>query len=269
MSNYIKQIELVQNGKTDLIDIGTPHLVEITWSDLNKIKSNNKLVPGSWYRITDYYCTTTISGTTAANNQFDIVTLAVSENTLSNECRAMKSKTNATANSYFSSANLDAWKIWYCFDNNATKYTWTKTDGKGVIYRMIDEHGNDCPYDFKNIKFNNKFTFNNSTNNTDRSVSGEAKNNVIKPYKSSGNQYLNKVVLESQTNIYGNTVDDECHNITMYSNTAKGILCYTYIHQGISGTDAAPVTLETGYAGQNFELNISKDKSGTIYKWHV
>lgn len=27
------------------------------------------------------------------------------------------------------------------------------TEGKGVIYRMIDEWNNDCPYDFKNIKF--------------------------------------------------------------------------------------------------------------------
>ena len=26
-------------------------------------------------------------------------------------------------------------------------------EGKGVIYRMIDEFGNDCPYDFKNIQF--------------------------------------------------------------------------------------------------------------------
>ena len=26
-------------------------------------------------------------------------------------------------------------------------------NGKGVIYRMIDEHNNDCPYDFKNIQF--------------------------------------------------------------------------------------------------------------------
>ena len=28
-----------------------------------------------------------------------------------------------------------------------------KSNGKGVIYRMIDEYGNDCPYDFKNIKY--------------------------------------------------------------------------------------------------------------------
>jgi hypothetical protein len=25
--------------------------------------------------------------------------------------------------------------------------------GKGVIYYMKDEHGNECPYDFKNIQF--------------------------------------------------------------------------------------------------------------------
>lgn len=31
--------------------------------------------------------------------------------------------------------------------------------GKGVIYRMIDEFGNDCPYDFKNILFKRSLIF--------------------------------------------------------------------------------------------------------------
>ena len=30
--------------------------------------------------------------------------------------------------------------------------------GKGVIYRMLDEHYNECPYDFKNILFTRKLT---------------------------------------------------------------------------------------------------------------
>lgn len=30
--------------------------------------------------------------------------------------------------------------------------------GKGVIYNMVDEHGNECPYDFKNILFKRKLT---------------------------------------------------------------------------------------------------------------
>jgi hypothetical protein len=33
--------------------------------------------------------------------------------------------------------------------------------GKGAIYRMIDEFGNDCPYDFKNIMFKRRLNFDN------------------------------------------------------------------------------------------------------------
>lgn len=55
---------------------------------------------------------------------------------------------------YFQNSKLEAWKIWYCLDNDITKYMWADTtNGKGVIYRMIDEVGNDCPYDFKNVQF--------------------------------------------------------------------------------------------------------------------
>ena len=51
-------------------------------------------------------------------------------------------------------AKLEAWKIWYCLDNDTERFAWADTEsGKGVIYRMIDEWNNDCPYDFKNIMF--------------------------------------------------------------------------------------------------------------------
>jgi hypothetical protein len=50
--------------------------------------------------------------------------------------------------------NLSAWKIRYCLDNDATRFAWADAEnGKGVIYRLIDEWNNDCPYDFKNILF--------------------------------------------------------------------------------------------------------------------
>ena len=42
----------------------------------------------------------------------------------------------------------------YCLDNDTTRFAWADTaGGKGVIYRMTDEHGNECPYDFKNVQF--------------------------------------------------------------------------------------------------------------------
>lgn len=51
-------------------------------------------------------------------------------------------------------ANLAAWEIKYCLDNNTSKYAWAdKVNGKGVIYYMKDEYNNECPYDFKNIQF--------------------------------------------------------------------------------------------------------------------
>ena len=123
---------------------------------------------------------------------------------------------------YFQNSNLSAWKVWYCLDNDKSRFAWaddnkaftisyqgedyqmvrdTSNDvqglyawsnddigtlytnnetpqigdnlywqdgtlaeeneltkgihfnGRGVIYRLIDEFNNDCPYDFKNIQF--------------------------------------------------------------------------------------------------------------------
>ena len=76
--------------------------------------------------------------------------MATSTNTLLEECFAIKHD----GDTYFNDCDLNRWQIWYCLDNDATRFTWANTtNGKGVIYRMIDEYGNDCPYDFKNIQF--------------------------------------------------------------------------------------------------------------------
>ena len=55
---------------------------------------------------------------------------------------------------YFSGMRLEAWKLKYTLENDRLKYYWADpVNGKGVIYRMIDEYENDLPYDFKNIQF--------------------------------------------------------------------------------------------------------------------
>ena len=54
-----------------------------------------------------------------------------------------------------SSVNMNAWELKYCLDNDNSRFVWadiTET-GRGVIYYMKDEYGNECPYDFKNIMF--------------------------------------------------------------------------------------------------------------------
>lgn len=130
-------------------------MTEITYANLVTAKTNGTLNPGSWYRITDYATTTTQADTQSANHPFDVIVLATSTNTLSEEARAIQH----SGDTYFANSNLNAWKIWYCLENNKVKYAWADTtNGKGVIYRMIDEWGNDLPYDFKNIQFKRKLT---------------------------------------------------------------------------------------------------------------
>ena len=139
LSNQIKSLQ--HNAR---------NLVNITWSFLKELRDNGKLIEGTQYRITDYQCTTTQTDTQSAGHQFDIIVTADSNNKLNEVARAIQHD----GDTYFSRSKLEAWKIWYRLDNDITHFAWADaTNGKGVIYRMIDEWNNDCPYDFKNIQF--------------------------------------------------------------------------------------------------------------------
>ena len=140
----------------DALEARATNAVQITYSELKSLRDAGNLVPGTQYRITDYQCTTTQEGTKSAGHVFDIIVTADDESTLNEEARAALH----TGDTYFANSNLSAWKIWYCLDNDTNRFAWadaTETDGnpngKGVIYRMIDEFYNDAPYDFKNIQF--------------------------------------------------------------------------------------------------------------------
>ena len=245
-------IRIYVDSKTNEIK-STTDLICVTYEELVNLRNNSLLKPGCFYCITDYVTTTGVANTESAGYNFPIIVLATSSNTLSEEAVT----TNFGAHSYFEDSNLDAWKIWYCLDNDDDRFSWAgqklrktcfafqlsstewfsferdksleriidnttyygykwesgfvQTDtfndatilwynveypeltityeyvdtpvyienngnlsemtlsgyfeeidsgkiGKGVIYRMIDEFGNDCPYDFKNILFKRKLT---------------------------------------------------------------------------------------------------------------
>lgn len=132
-------------------NINPAPMVPITYAELKNLRDNGELVAGASYRITDYVTTTAQENTRSAGHQFDVIVTADNENTLNEVARACLHD----GDTYFSEhgAKLEAWQIWYCLDNNAERFAWADADGKGVIYRMIDEYNNDCPYDFKNILF--------------------------------------------------------------------------------------------------------------------
>ena len=133
----------------------------ISWSDLKILRNSMQLIPGYQYRITDYQCTTTQENTQSARHQFDIIVTADSTNKLNEKARACLHD----GDTYFENSNLAAWQLWYCLDNDTNRFTWADDSlGRGVIYRMIDEFNNDCPYDFKNIQFKRyKITSSNSS----------------------------------------------------------------------------------------------------------
>ena len=127
-------------------------MIPITYAELVELRDNGNLVAGSFYRITDYITTTAQENTQSAVHPFDIIVLALSENTLAEEAYAIQSARDTDG--YFANSNLAAWKLWYSLDNDTERFAWAdEVNGKGVIYRMIDEWNNDLPYDFKNIMF--------------------------------------------------------------------------------------------------------------------
>lgn len=132
---------------------GSP-MTSVTYAELKALRDGRNLIPGMFYKITDYECTTTQEGTRAMSHNFYIIVQALSCDTLS---EIAKADINTSGNDeYFvdAGANLSAWEIKYCLDNDTTRFAWAdEENGKGVIYYMKDEHGNECPYDFKNIQF--------------------------------------------------------------------------------------------------------------------
>lgn len=127
-------------------------MLSVTYAELVTLRDEGELIAGMQYRITDYVTTTAQKNTSSAGHQFDVIVTADNENTLNEVARACLH----WGDTYFSKAGakLEAWQIWYSLDNNSERFAWADTEnGKGVIYRMIDEHSNDLPYDFKNILF--------------------------------------------------------------------------------------------------------------------
>lgn len=138
-----------------LPSIGSSVMESHTWLELITMRNNGTLVPGRYYRMTDYVTKvrSTLQYARTTGYQFDLILLALSPNQFSE-------RVSATFNEddwYFNArgANLSAWQIWYTIDNNSDRFDWADNSslGRGVIYRMIDEWNNDCPYDFKNIMF--------------------------------------------------------------------------------------------------------------------
>ena len=146
----------IKNNADEVVDFVRGSLESINYAGLKTLRDEGKLVPSRYYRITDFVTTVANNGNAqSAGHPFDLIVLAIAPNVLQEKCYAIQHE----GNEYFKDCKLADWEVWYCLDNDTTKYAWADTtNGKGVIYRMIDEWQNDCPYDFKNIMFSRTVT---------------------------------------------------------------------------------------------------------------
>ena len=258
------------------------NLIEITWSALKNLRDSSQLMPGTFYRITDYSCTTSTEGTSSAGHVFDIIVRADSINKLNEVASAI----HHTNDLYFAVSNLSAWKLWYCLDNDTNRFAWADTtNGKGVIYRMIDEFNNDCPYDFKNIlfttsgKYTNAYTFSyTATVIKDASLLGISKschNNIMKENIKLNQQRLNFNVFyttDSYFDCYSNTFGYGCYSNTFSNYCSKNTFgndCYSntfsnYCYSNTFGNSFHENTFGYGCCSNAFGNNCSKNTFGNV-----
>lgn len=130
----------------------------VTYANLKTMRDGGELVPGRLYRITDYVTTlpekvNDFTGEVmerSAGHAYDLVVVALSGSVLSENALAMLHD----GDEYFAGANLAAWQLKYCLDNDTERFRWlASANGKGVVYWMKDEWGNEASFDFKNIQF--------------------------------------------------------------------------------------------------------------------
>ena len=236
--NEIKKIN-VDGVDYDIVAKG---LTKTTYTELKALRDNGQLSEGHLYRITDYVTTTTKSETKSAGNVFDVIVLAVSSNELSHIARAIQHE----GDTYFDGNDLGAWELWYDLDNDTEKYEWADaTNGKGVIYRMIDDKANDCPYDFKNILFYNpKYTNTTTEDNYYYTFS----------YVVSGKLY-DGTVEKQVKNCYSNSM-----GVRIYSN--KMTLLFNVFNCNTFGTNCSSNTFGTDCYKNTFRNNCTRNTLG-------
>ena len=213
------------SGKVGFEDL----IIEKPWSDLKLMRDAGTLIPGQQYRIMDYVATVANDANArSANHPFDLIVVADSESKLNEKARAIRH----SGDTYFpASVKFEAWQVWYCLDNDTNRFAWADTtNGKGVVYRLIDEWSNDCPYDFKGIQFKAygdtdnvwRYTFDSGSEsgNTDYSLDGGVVTgnfvygNVIRTLSEADvGQRLNIIVFKG-AGCYSNTFGNSCASNT-------------------------------------------------------
>ena len=190
-------------------------IVDIEYNDLVTLCAESGLTPGMHYKIIDYVTIINkeLDYVSSEEYPFDVIVLADSVNSLNESAFAYN---GGRSEGYFDNSDLSAWELKYTLYNDDPRFNWGNGQtGKGIIYYMKDEFGNEAPYDFKNIvQRDSEFTFGNEEE--DYTLDGFANgvfNNKILPYIDpvTHKQGINKLRI-SKTNCFGNIIKTSCYD---------------------------------------------------------
>ena len=133
-------------------------LVSGDYDTIYNLYKAGKLIPGCFYEIEDYTLVLDPDRTDikSGNHKFNIILQAISKNKFSEVAKAAPSKDEN--DTYFDNCDLGKWELKYCIENDTDRFDWSYNRGQGVIYYMKDEWSNECPYDFKNVRYNNEIS---------------------------------------------------------------------------------------------------------------
>ena len=258
IDSSVASTEYVDNA---IANIDVAQSISITWSDLKAKRDAGQLTPGMQYRITDYQCTTVTSNTKSAGHQFDIIVVADDENTLNETARAIKHPVAEGETDYFADNDLSAWQIWYCLDNDTTRFAWAdSTNGKGVIYRMIDEWNNDVPYDFKNIQFYRQWNSNTSLWSTVSYNNTGVPCYTFSSVGDSSTTEFTDMSLDIYNRIYSNvikklSIDSDTGEQTLNNNCFFGTFCNGNTFEVDSGENTFGDHCDTNTFGGGYSYN--------------
>lgn len=272
-------------------------VIEVLHDELANLVTSGNLIPGAMYRITDYavVLNPNIDFASPGDFEYDIVVTALSTTELSENASAM----HHGGSSYLARAKYSAWELKYCLSNDSGEFDWEAgagNNGKGVVYYLKDEFGNEAPFDFKNILFNRYKIVDGAHENVDKygvtegygytvdgneaqsmylftysdgnggfydaSETGMAHGNSVgDSFNNDGSRVLQNVVFVGTNEIKNNKIGTNCDLITIYTLKSE--------HIRLEG-ECSNVLLSAEYIkrvrlnGGNNDLTISTDDTNAL-----
>lgn len=141
-------------------NISADMLYPTTYAELVASRYAKALIPGAYYRITDYSTTTKQSNTRSAGHPFDIIVLALDKDTLSENAHAIQRE----GDTYFANSNLKAWRLKYSLEGNANRFAWlpdaAREQSWSCAWGVLESKPNsDASSNYEQVTINGKTKF--------------------------------------------------------------------------------------------------------------